>query len=131
MPDVVRGLAALGRHPDLASGRVYHLPVAWKDGSTLQLIERFAFRLGTGPRTLRIPRWAFRVLGLFDRDLGAVSEMIYQWEVPFVVDDARFTQEFGISATSIEESVDATIRAAGLSATAPAPVADPLARRSA
>lgn len=114
VPDVVAGLALLGSRPDLAAGHAYHLPVSWKSGSTRELVARFAAELGVRPRAMRVPRWAFRVFGLVSRDLGAIAEMIYQWETPYVVDDSRFASTFGASATPSDEAVRETVRAAGL-----------------
>ncbi len=34
--------------------------------------------------------------------------MMYQWEAPFEVDDRRFRETFGWSATPIDEAVEAT-----------------------
>jgi nucleoside-diphosphate-sugar epimerase len=114
VPDVAAGLAVLGAHPGRAAGEVFHLPVAWKDGSTREFVARFAAELGARPRMMRIPRWFFRAAGLFSRQLGAMAEMIYQWETPYVVDDSRFTEAFAVRATPIEVAVRDTVRAAGL-----------------
>lgn len=130
VPDVVAGLAALGARPDLSEGKVFHLPVAWSPErwsatapsapsrrasacGTRAFVARFAEILGVAPRTWRMPGWAFRVLGLVSRDVGAVHEMLYQWEMPFVVDDRRFVETFGLGATSVEQAVRETVRAAG------------------
>ena len=114
VPDVVRGLAALGDARDRANGRVFHLPVAWKDGSTRDFVGAFAKELGVRPRMWRMRRWAFHALGVFSRDLGAVAEMIYQWETPYVVDDRRIVREIGVAPTRIEASIRASVDAAGV-----------------
>jgi len=114
VPDVVAGLAALGARPDLAAGKVFHLPVAWKRGSTRELVARVAAELGVRPRTMRIPRWVFRAAGPFARELGEVAEMIYQWETPYVLDDGRMTATFGLSATPVDAAMRETVLAAGL-----------------
>jgi nucleoside-diphosphate-sugar epimerase len=114
VPDVAAGLAALGADPGRADGQVFNLPVAWRDGTTRDFVARFAAELGVRAKTLRVPRWVFRTVGLFSRQLGAVAEMIYQWESPYVVDDTRFNRTFGTEATTIDEAVRDTIRAAGL-----------------
>jgi nucleoside-diphosphate-sugar epimerase len=107
VPDVVRGLGTLGeRRP----GGVFHLPVAWKTGSTLELVAAYAAELGRAPKTFRMPGWAFAVLGLFAPDLGAVREMLYQWQAPFVVDDSLFVETFGVEATPIGEAIAASVR---------------------
>jgi nucleoside-diphosphate-sugar epimerase len=116
VPDVAAGLATLGSRPDLAAGKVFHLPVAWKSGTTRELVGRMAAEIGVAPRALRVPRWAFRAVGLVSRDLGAVAEMIYQWEMPYVVDDTRFASTFGVSATPVDRAIRESVSAAGLRA---------------
>lgn len=34
--------------------------------------------------------------------------MAYQWDVPFIIDDARFVKRFGLTATSVDEQVKRT-----------------------
>jgi nucleoside-diphosphate-sugar epimerase len=114
IPDVAAGLAALGERPTAASGKVFHLPVAWKDGSTRELVRRFAAELGVAPRTRRIPRWLFRALRPFSRDMAAVAEMIYQWEVPYIMDDTLFTTTFQLQATPTATAIRDSILSAGL-----------------
>jgi nucleoside-diphosphate-sugar epimerase len=114
IPDVVNGLLLLGAQPERSAGRVFHLPVAWKAGSTREFIARFAAALGAHPRVLRLPPWLFSLAGLFSKDLGAMREMMYQWQAPFVVDDSLFEQTFGVGATPPELAIAESVRAAGL-----------------
>jgi nucleoside-diphosphate-sugar epimerase len=37
-------------------------------------------------------------------------EMRYQWQSPFVLDDAKFRAAFGGTATSLEAGVQATVK---------------------
>jgi nucleoside-diphosphate-sugar epimerase len=103
--DVARGLAVLGAH-DEASG-VYHLPTP-KAESTRALSERIGRALGREVRMTRVPRWMMRGLGLFSPLMREMVEMMYQWEVPYVLDDTRFREAFGVSATPIEQAVAET-----------------------
>lgn len=114
IPDVVGGLLQLGAHPERSAGRVFHLPVAWKAGSTREFITRFAAELGARPRIFRLPPWLFSLAGLFSKDLGAMREMMYQWQTPFVLDDTLFERTFGLSATAPELAISESVRAAGL-----------------
>ncbi len=114
VPDVVRGLAAMGEQRERAAGETFLLPVAWRNGTTRELVARFGAPLGRTPRLLPLPRWLFRALGLVSRDLGAVAEMIYQWEIPYVVDDARFARTFGVHATRVEDAIAGSLAAAGV-----------------
>ena len=116
VPDVVRGLATLGAHTERSEGQVFHLPVAHKTESSNDLVAHFAGALDVPPRTYRLGRWFFRLVWPFSRDIAAVGEMLYQWEKPFVVDDSRFVETFGIEATPIARAVEETLEAAGLRA---------------
>jgi nucleoside-diphosphate-sugar epimerase len=107
-PDVARGLAALGTS-EKSWGRVWHLPVAWQ-GTTRGLLNEFATALGQEkPRIRKIPAWAIKGLGLVIPLMGAVAEMLYQWDGPFVVDDSRFVDTFGFGATPVNEAIRETL----------------------
>lgn len=110
--DVAEGLAVLGEH-ERALGKVWHLPVAW-NGSTRGLVERFGAGLGVEPKLRRVPAWLLRTAGLVAGELGAAAEMVYQWEVPYRVDDSRFREAFAAAATPVEEAVTSTLREADL-----------------
>lgn len=108
-PDVARGLMVLGSHP-AALGRAWHLPTTAQVTSR-ELLERFAARAGTTIKVRRVPRWAIRSLGVLVPFLGATVEMMYQWEVPYLLDDGDFRRVFGVEATPMDEAIDATLRA--------------------
>jgi nucleoside-diphosphate-sugar epimerase len=105
--DVARGLAALGAHPE-AAGKVWHLPVAWK-GTTRELMQHFASAVGQPLNVRVMPGWLMTLVS-FIPIVGAMREMVYQWEVPYVPDDARFKEAFNLEATPIDEAVRNTLR---------------------
>ncbi len=111
VPDVVRGLAVLGRH-DEADGRAWHLPVAARV-TTRALLERFAARAGTRVTVRRVPRRLLRLAGSFVPVLRAVVAMDYQWEIPYVPDDGRIRRAFGVEPTDLDAAIDATLAAVG------------------
>jgi nucleoside-diphosphate-sugar epimerase len=113
-PDVARGLAILGTRPE-AMGKVWHLPVASQTTSR-DLLERVFAALGREPKIFRVPSAAFAATAPFSSMIAAMREMLYQWEVPYVMDDRRFRQAFGVEPTPIDEAVRATV--AGLGAPA-------------
>src|SRR5690606_32444717 len=100
-PDVARGLAILGTRPE-ALGKIWHLPVASQETSRA-LIERAFRALGHEPKILRIPRFAFTALSPFSKLVAAMREMLYQWEIPYLMDDRRFRATFGVEPTPIDE----------------------------
>lgn len=105
--DVARGLAALGLAEEDVAGRAWMLPCA-PAGSTRELVGRFSEALGSPIRVRSMPPLALRALGLVVPVLREVAEMSYQWEEPFVVDDRRFRDRFGVEATSPPEGARQT-----------------------
>jgi nucleoside-diphosphate-sugar epimerase len=103
--DVAAGLVALGSRTD-AHG-VWMLPVAPAE-STGALIGRFSRALGRPIRTMQVPTWLLRGVGVFQPMMRELAEMTYQWKQPYVVDDAKFRATFGFGATPWDESIGAT-----------------------
>ncbi|WP_242342679.1 NAD-dependent epimerase/dehydratase family protein [Anaeromyxobacter terrae] len=105
-PDVARGLAVLGANPS-ADGKVWHLPLSWT-GTTRGLVEAIGAALGRRGRVRPMPDWLMRAAGLLSPVLGAAAEMTYQWKVPYVIDDRRFREAFGVEPTAPEVAVAET-----------------------
>jgi nucleoside-diphosphate-sugar epimerase len=103
--DVAEGLVALGSRAD-AHG-VWMLPVQPAE-STGALIERFSRALGRPIRTMQVPTWLLRGVGIFQPVMRELAEMTYQWKQPYVVDDAKFRATFGFGATPWDEAISAT-----------------------
>jgi nucleoside-diphosphate-sugar epimerase len=104
--DIARALVTLGER-DEALGHVWHLPTNPAE-STRALTTRLGRALGVRAEVTRVPRLALRALGLFSPFLREAVEMIYQWEVPFELDDTRFRTTFGEGPTPIDEAVEQT-----------------------
>jgi nucleoside-diphosphate-sugar epimerase len=112
--DVARGLAALGLHPS-ADGKVWHLPLAWT-GTTRALVAVVGAALGVRGTVRAVPDWVLRAMGVVVPPMGAVAEMTYQWKLPYVIDDRRIREAFGVAPTPAAQAVAETaawIRAQG------------------
>ena len=103
--DVAAGLATLGLHDD--SDGVWMLPCA-PAVTTRALVAEIGAALGRPIRLARVPPLVLATLGLFVPIIRELREMSYQWEEPFVVDDARFRGRFGDLATPIADGARAT-----------------------
>lgn len=106
--DVSRALAVLGGDVR-ALGEVWHLPTPPAE-TTRQLNARMGRALGREVETTRIPKWLVRGVGVFQPIMRELAEMMYQWELPYVLDDTKFRTTFGLSATPIDTAVEATAR---------------------
>ena len=93
--DFARGLITLGSH-DEASGEVWHVPSA-QTVTVRRFVELIAEQ-SHGPARLRpTPSWLLAVGGLFNPDVRAVREVLYQSENPWVLDHTKFERAFGAS----------------------------------
>ena len=104
--DVAAGLAALGL--DAAADGLWMLPCA-PAVSTRELVDRFAGALGRPIPIRRVPRLVMGAAGLLLAIARELNEMAYQWEEPFVVDDARFRARFGDLATPLDVAARETL----------------------
>ncbi|MDC0667421.1 NAD-dependent epimerase/dehydratase family protein [Nannocystis radixulma] len=104
--DVARALATLGAS-DRAFGQIWHIPTAPAE-STRSLARRLARALGRDVDVAGMPRWLVRTMGLFSPMMRELVEMLYQFEVPFEVDDAKFRAAFGWGATSLDDAAART-----------------------
>jgi nucleoside-diphosphate-sugar epimerase len=105
IPDVAAGLAALGEDP-AAEGR-YMLPCR-PAVTTRALVGMMARALGREADVRRIPPLFLKALGVVVPLLRELDEMAYQWEEPFLVDDARFRARYGDRSTPLEEAARVT-----------------------
>jgi nucleoside-diphosphate-sugar epimerase len=105
IPDVAAGLAALGQDPS-ASG-TFMLPCQPVE-TTRALVRRFGEVLGRPIATSRMSPLLLGGLSLFMPILRELREMAYQWDEPFVVDDARFRARYGDLAAPRDEAARQT-----------------------
>jgi hypothetical protein len=105
IPDVAEGLATLGEDPS-AEG-TFMLPCR-PAVTTRALLGLVGEALGRPVAVTRIPPLALRLLGLAVPFLRELNEMAYQWEEPFLVDDARFRARYGDRSTPLEEAARRT-----------------------
>jgi nucleoside-diphosphate-sugar epimerase len=104
--DVAQGLVTLAGS-DRAWGEVWHLPTAPAE-STRAVAARFGRELGFELGTSQVPGLVLQLMALFSPPVKELLEMRYQWELPFVLDDAKFRAAFGAMPTSLDDGVKAT-----------------------
>jgi hypothetical protein len=49
------------------------------------------------------------LIGLFNPTLREISEMMYEFTQPFVMDSSAFTQAFGMQATPLAQQIRETV----------------------
>jgi nucleoside-diphosphate-sugar epimerase len=109
IPDVVEGLATLGLSAaDDVEGRAWMLPCA-PAGTGRELVARFSRAFGSEIRLARLPALMRHIAGAFMPILREIEEMMYQWQEPFIVDDRRFRERFGVSPADPATAATATL----------------------
>lgn len=106
-PDVAAALIALGT-ADGVTGQVWHLPVA-PARTTRQVVERLYELTGHRPRLLAAGRTTLRAVGLFKPTMREYLHTLYQFSDPWVVDDTKFRDRFGDSATPLDDALATTL----------------------
>lgn len=101
--DVVEALCRLAFADADVEGQVFHAPVVHV--TPRELVERLSAACGVRPRVRVAPAWMLRAAGMFSPMARGLVEMLPQWEQPYLVDDSRYTQRFGITARSLEAGV--------------------------
>lgn len=97
--DVAAGLATLGL--DASAGGLWMLPCE-PASPTRALVQLLGAALGRSEvKIARMPPLLFRSAALVVPLLREVQELMYQFEEPFLVDDARFRARFGAAATPL------------------------------
>lgn len=106
IPDVAAGLVALGSRE--AARGVWMLPVLPAE-STRAVVARFSRAIGRDIGVSTLPLWLLRAVGVLYPMAREVAEMTYQWQQPYVLDDARFRASFGIGATPWDRAIADTV----------------------
>jgi nucleoside-diphosphate-sugar epimerase len=107
VPDFGKGLVLLGAH-DEALGQSWHIPNA-PTLTTRQMLTLFFEEAHLPPRMSSVPEFLLRSLSLVNPLLREVTEMLYEFNEPFVVDSSKFVQAFGDIATPNREAVGQTL----------------------
>ena len=106
IPDVAAGLATLGA--DAGADGTFMLPCE-PAVTTRELIALMATALGKPIAFSRVPPLALRLAGLAVPIVRELNEMAYQWEQPFVVNDAKFRARYGDRSTPLAEGARRTV----------------------
>ena len=107
MPDVVRTLVTIA-FDERAWGKPWHVPNA-PAVSQREIVGAFAAAAGTTVKVSAVPKVALSALGLFKPEVGALKEVLYQFDEPWVTDSSLTESTFGLTATPLAEGAAATV----------------------
>ncbi|XAS63902.1 hypothetical protein VUN84_16670 [Micrococcaceae bacterium Sec5.8] len=61
------------------------------------------------PRVTALPGWALKALGVFSANMRELTETLYQFDRPFVMDSAAGQSALGLAPTPLDEAAAATV----------------------
>ena len=106
--DVARALSTCAQD-ERSWGRAWHAP-ANPPRSVRQAIYDIATIVGvTDVKITKVPTMALRLLGLFNSNARELPKTLYQFQVPFVIDDSETRSVFGLQPTPWDEVLKKTI----------------------
>jgi nucleoside-diphosphate-sugar epimerase len=107
VPDCAKAFVTLGER-DEALGGVWHVPNA-ETVTTRQFLQMIFDEAGRTPKIQAAPGFLVKVMGLVNPMMREFTEMLYEYEKPFIVDDRKFRSAFGAEVTPLREAVRMTL----------------------
>ncbi|MGN7252238.1 NAD-dependent epimerase/dehydratase family protein [Arthrobacter sp. SAFR-014] len=108
VPDLAAAMIGAAAKPGLWN-RVLHAPTN-PPLTQRRIAEAFAAAAGTPlPKVRAVPGWVLRTAGLFSADMRELSDMLYQFQRPFVMDSRASEEELGLRPTPLHEATKATV----------------------
>jgi nucleoside-diphosphate-sugar epimerase len=105
--DFARALVTLASR-DEALGEVWHVPSA-ETTTIRRFVEMIAEQTGRPAMLSITPQWLLAIGGLFNPDVRALREILYQSRDPWIMDHSKFERAFGAGATPHPEAIRTTL----------------------
>lgn len=106
-PDFGRTLALLGTR-DEALGEIWHVPS--NAPMTQQAFINLVAEVVEKPVKTRIAgSMMLNLVGMFNPTVREMPEMLYEWQKPFVMDDSKIRNAFGLQPTPMRQAIGETV----------------------
>lgn len=106
--DCAKGLVKLARQKD-ALNQVWHLPSYNPPVDGKRFIEITADILDTKPDYTLMKKGMLKMVGIFNKTVAEVDEMLYQNEYDYYFDSTKFNEYYDFQPTSYREGIRETI----------------------
>jgi nucleoside-diphosphate-sugar epimerase len=108
-PDAGKATAMLGNTPG-AFNQVWHLPTDKNVPTAKEFIEKVAAAFGVPPRYMLVKKWMLQMMGMFNKNLAEMVEMLYQNKHDQLLDSSKFEKQFNFSPTPYDTGIAETVR---------------------
>jgi nucleoside-diphosphate-sugar epimerase len=105
--DFAKGLVTLSEN-ETAFGEVWHIPSA-ETISTQRFLHRVFKEAETFPPVKTAPNFVVNVMALFNPIIKELKEVLYSYELPYVVDHSKFESAFGNHSTPHKTAIKETV----------------------
>ncbi len=105
--DAARGTVMLA-HDDKAYGEVWHLPTQSPPLSSKEFVKMVGAEFGVAPKMTVLKKWLVSLIGIFNKPLSEIPEMMYQNSHDYWFDSTKFEERYNFHPTSYEEGIKLT-----------------------
>lgn len=106
-PDAAKALYMLATS-EKAYGQTWHLPVVSPALTGKEFVTIAAKYMHANNKVQTVPKWLVATIGLFNRFMKEMTEMMYQNDYPFEFDSSKFEKAFAFTPTSYEQGIKET-----------------------
>ena len=106
--DCAKGLVLLSED-EKCFNQTWHLPTYNPPITGKEFIEIAAKEIGVAPKYSVAPKFMLKLLGLFNKIVAELNEMLYQSEFDYYFDSTKFNEYFKYQPKSYEEGLHETI----------------------
>lgn len=103
IPDMGKGMFLLGQTPS-ADNQIWHMPTA-APMTGKAFIELSANIYGVQPRYFAINKLMMRAYGLFNKTVGEMAEMYYQYDHDYIFNSDKFEKAFNVKPASYTDGI--------------------------
>ena len=103
VPDMGKGMYLLGQKPE-SDNQIWHMPTA-PVFTGKQFIELASGIYGMQPKHFAINKLMMSLYGLFNKNVGEMVEMYYQYDHDYIFDSSKFEKAFNFKPTSYEDGI--------------------------
>lgn len=108
--DVARTLVALASSDSSVLGRIWHVPTPPPTSIRDLATQAAAIAGAPAPRLSAMPLSVLWLGGLFNKQAREIRELQYQFRAPSILDSTDAQQTFGITPSTTEAALEATVR---------------------
>ena len=109
VPDLASAMIKAAAVPE-AWNSIVHAPT-WPALTQRELAGTFATAAGVpAPRVSSVPGWIVKAAAIFSPEMRELTEMLYQFQAPFVMDSTASEKLLSLSPTPLETAAVATIQ---------------------